>query len=71
LLPGLVLIVGSYVCLRCLEIASKPDTEFRDLRNRIVMLILAVIVFIISAWQTVEVWTAAASNAESFRGLVR
>lgn len=62
MIPGIALMIGAYISLRCFELFARPDSHFRSYGNRIALLFVAVITLLIALWQTIEIWNQAITN---------
>lgn len=62
MIPGIALMIGAYISLRCFELFARPDSHFRSYGNRIAILFVAVITLLVTAWQTAEIWTQALTS---------
>ena len=70
MLPALTMIIGAYVVLRCLQIATKNKDSFVNPGARVIVIICSALVAVVTIMETMSVQSSAlpASNQPEQRG---
>ena len=70
MIPALALMIGSYIILRCFDIALRPPSAFASSTSRAILVALSLIVAVATAISVADVLGAGAQVSESLQELV-
>ena len=70
MIPALTLMIGSYIILRCFDIALRPPNTFASSTSRVILVVLSLIVVVATAISLADVLGAGAQVSESLQGLI-